>query len=373
MRPSINRLRLIGVMALASLVLLAACESDADRIRSVNEADRTQTASSAATPTLTPLSAATPTPTPLSAKIDTVDIEDGDCIDSTLGQGVSIESVVIVPCSGSWQYRVVNSFTVDHSSDYPGEGYFATLALERCDRRFTNFLYPLRESWGALGGSLAQREVNCLQQSFGLSVIDPQKLDRLVDPKSLQVGECFNGAPETAGLQFEVVECSGDWEYRILSSMAVTDSAQYPAEDHFSSLASERCDRRFAQSLFPTSESWQQGDRTLSCLQMGFGLSSNDPAKLDRLVSVSRLDVGECYNEAPETGGLMVELVDCSGDWESQVVDVFSVSFMGAFPGDVYFQGQAYANCPEPWHYFYAPNDQTWGSGDRKVTCVRAR
>lgn len=368
MRPSINRLRLIGVMALASLVLLAACESDADRIRSVNEADRTQTASSAATPTLTPLSAATPTPTPLSAKIDTVDIQDGDCIDSTLGQGVSIESVVIVPCSGSWEYRVLSSFTVPDSQNYPGEDHLNLVATERCDRRSTFFLHPTSESW-----ALGDRTNNCLQESFGLSTSDPAKLDRLASTLRLDVGECFTEAPETGGLLVEVVDCSGNWEYRVLSSIAVADSAQYPAEDHFISLASERCDRRFAQSLFPTSESWQQGDRTLSCLQMGFGLSSNDPAKLDRLVSVSRLDVGECYNEAPETGGLMVELVDCSGDWESQVVDVFSVSFMGAFPGDVYLQGQAYANCPEPWHYFYAPSDQTWGSGDRKVTCVRAR
>ncbi len=355
MRLSNNRL-LVAAIAFTFIFALAACESDADRIRSINEADRTQTASGTSTPT----------PTPLSAEIASVDIQDGDCIDSTIEQRVTIESVVIVPCSGSWQYRVVSSFTVADFPQYPGEDHFGQLALEQCDRRSTDFLHPTSESW-----ALKDRTISCLQKSFGLSGNDQANLERLVSASRLDVGDCYNEAPQTGGLMVELVACSGDWEYRVLSSFTVADSPEYPGEDHFGLLAGEQCDRRFTFLLYPTSELWALGDRTLSCLQESFGLSTNDPPKLDRLVGLDRLKVGECYNEAPETGHLLVEVVECSGDWELQVVDVFSVPPGDAFPGDAYFQDQANADCPEPWTYFYSPNNQSWALGDREVICVR--
>ncbi len=359
MQLSNNWLRLIAVIALASIIVLVACESDADRIRSINDADRTQTASSVPTST----------PTPLSAEIDFVDIQDGDCVTSSLPEGVTIESVVIVPCSGAWEYRVLNSFDVTGLEDYPGKDYLSRAAFQQCDNRYTYILYPAQESWESrLSGD---RTIRCLQHSFGLAETDPDKLDRLVSVSRLDVGECYNDAPETGGLQVELVGCSGDWEYRVLSSFGVADSPEYPGEDYFSQLAREQCDRRFAEFLYPPSESWAQRDRTVSCLQPSFGLSTDNPAKLDRLVSPSHLDVGECYNEAPETGGLLVELVGCSCDWELQIVDVFSVAPSDAFPGYAYLQDQANSNCPTSSDYFYTPNRQTWGLGDREVTCVR--
>ena len=46
-------------------------------------------------------------------------------------------------------------------------------------------------------GYLGDRTVSCLQESFGLSVVDPDKLDRLVRVNTANAGECFNEAPET--------------------------------------------------------------------------------------------------------------------------------------------------------------------------------
>ena len=95
-----NRYRLAALMTLMLVFLLVGCESDTDLIRQTNEAERVRTS--------TPIS----TPTVLSAEITTVEIQDGDCINSTIEEGITIETVVIVPCSGSWQYRVLSSFTV---------------------------------------------------------------------------------------------------------------------------------------------------------------------------------------------------------------------------------------------------------------------
>ena len=352
---------LAAALVLMQIFTLAACESDAQRVREMNATERMQTQVASGTP------APSPTLTPISAEIETTEIQDGDCINSTIEEGVEIETVVIVPCSGSWQYRVLNSFTAPGSGGYPGEDYFSRLAHERCDRHYFEFLYPIRESWAVM-----DRIVNCLQPSFGLSVSDRPKLDRLVSIKRLNVWECFNEAPETDDLLVELVDCSSDWQYRVLNSFTVAGSGGYPGEDYFSQLAYERCDRHYFEFLYPIRESWAAMDRIVNCLQQSFGLSVADRPKLDRLVAAHRLRVGECFNQAPEIGNLLVEVVDCSRDWESQVVTIFSVPRDYSLPGYAYFQEQAAQHCHTPLDYFYYPDDHSWRLGDRDIICVRA-
>ena len=110
-----------------------------------------------------------------------------------------------------------------------------------------------------------------------------------------------------------------------------------------------------------------------NCLQHSFGLSTSDPAKLDRLVGALHLNVGECFNEAPEIDGLLVELVDCSGSWDGLVVSIFAVARDGPFPGEAYFQNQADEHCRTPWGYYYFPIAESWQMGYRDVICVRTR
>ncbi|MCE2404609.1 MAG: hypothetical protein J4F43_05560 [Dehalococcoidia bacterium] len=133
-----------GALVLSLLLVLVGCNSEAQRIREINEV--------LATPV-----AETP---PLSAKITTAEIQDGDCINSTLPEGISIETVVIVPCAGTWQYRVLNSFDVADANRYPGEDFFEQRADESCNRRHSYFLFPTPESW-----EVGDRTVTCLQEN----------------------------------------------------------------------------------------------------------------------------------------------------------------------------------------------------------------
>ena len=342
-------------MTAAALVLvislvLVGCDSDAKRIREINEGLATPVGER----------------TPLSARITSTEVRDGDCINSTLPEGISIETVVIVPCAGTWQYRVLNSFDVADADRYPGEDFFGQRAHESCDRRFTYFLFPDAESWG-----FGDRTVNCLQDSFGLSVIDPGKLDRLVSVAALGSGECYNEAPETDELSVELVDCSGEWELRVLNSFDVADADRFPGEDLFWQRAHESCDGRFTYFLFPDAESWGFGDRTVNCLQNSFGLSVIDPGKLDRLVRVAALDSGECYNEAPETDELSVELVDCSGEWEIRVLNSFDVADAARYPGEDFFWQRAHESCDRRYSYFLFPLAESWGFGDRTVNCIQ--
>ena len=341
----------IGLITLMLALAILGCTSDAQNIRATNEAGTTPPATS----------------TPLTAEIGWTEIQDGDCITSRLPEGIEIESVVIVPCSADWQYRALNSFTVEDLQRYPGEDLFSQRAYKECDRRSTNTLFPTADSW-----ALGDRRVTCLQESFGLSGTDPAKLDRLVNSSRLNTEECFNEAPVTEGLSVELVGCSGEWQYRALSSLTVDDLDRYPGEGLFSQRAYKECDRRYTITLYPTADSWALGDRRVNCLQEGFGLSGNDPSKLDRLVNSSRLNAEECFNEAPETEYVLVELVDCSGEWEFQVVDRFLIPFDDAFPGDEYLEGIAGQECDDSFDFYYSPTAETWDLGDRAITCVKS-
>ena len=365
-------LKVIFISIVLSLFLapVACSQSDVERIREINE-------SAAVTPTATvgpTMTVAPPSPVPtatetsgqLSAELPATEVTEGDCINSTLPEGISIETVVIVVCSGPWEYRVLGLFEIDSQDGYPEKTLFASRASENCDRRYSVTLYPSQETW-----ILGDRTVSCLQQSFGLSVVDPAKLDRLVGVTTVKLGECFDEALETGGVLIELVDCSGPWEYRVLGSFKVDDQDNFPGGDYFGGLAYENCDRRYSGHLYPSQETWILGDRTVSCLQESFGLSVVDPAKLDRLVGVTTVKLGECFDEALETGEVLIELIDCSGPWEYQVLESLKVDDHDNFPGDTYFEKLAYENCDRRYSFLFYPSQETWILGDRTVSCLQ--
>ena len=237
-----------AVVSFAAIAFLAfvGCDTRAERIREINEILTTPAAER----------------TPISAKIDAIEVRDGDCINSTLPEGISIETVVIVPCVGQWQYRVINSFSLPDDSDYPGERVFVQQASKRCDRRFTHFLFPQVDAW-----DYGDRTVNCIQDNFGLSNTDTRKLDRLVSYDSLVSGECFNEAPETDDLLVELVSCSGAWGFQVLKSFDVADSDGYPGYSRLSQEADEGCGQGFNFFRYPSKQSWDYGDRMTLCLE----------------------------------------------------------------------------------------------------------
>ena len=345
-----NYPRFTGLLAFMLIIVLVGCDSDADRIRATNEASTTPEAAM----------------TPISAEIRSTNIQDGDCINSTLPEGINIETVVIVPCSGTWQYRVLNSFQVADSERYPGEELFRQRAYERCDRHGSFLLFPLAEFWEA-----GDRTVNCLQDSFGLSISDPAKLDRLVSLHSLSSGECFRQAPETEDSQVELVNCSGDWEFRVVNTFTVPDSVRYPEIEFFDRLAYATCDRRFTRASPPSVDSWKVGNRRVICLQDGFGLAVTDPAKLERLVGPDSLSSGECFRQAPETEYTMVELASCSDDWELRVLDTFTVPDSDRYPETDVFDRLAHEKCDRRVTSTIFPTLDSWKIGDRGLVCLQ--
>ena len=132
---------------------ITACEDKAQTVRDANQ-----------TPVVSTATAEIPTP---SAEIRATELEDGDCVNSTLPEGISVDTVVIVPCSGDWQYRVLNSFQVADAEAHPDETVFSSQVAENCDRQTTFYLLPSAQSW-----EQGDRTVTCLQQATELLISD---------------------------------------------------------------------------------------------------------------------------------------------------------------------------------------------------------
>ena len=206
--------------------------------------------------------------------------------------------------------------------------------------RTSDFLYPSEEDW-QLGG----RKVDCLQQSFGLSVTDPRKLDRLVKSSSVREGSCINQAPETGGAQVELVDCSGTWEMRLLNKFVVSNHGEYPGKNWLNRQAVEHCERRRTDWLYPDQDAWSIGQRTVQCLQENLTGERGISSILDRLVNPFLLNLNECVNSYENPDLFLMELTACSGEWEFQVIRTVRIPGNEAYPGDQQIEDKSFEIC----------------------------
>ncbi|MDA1228982.1 MAG: septum formation family protein [Chloroflexi bacterium] len=392
---------LITIIAVNFLALLA-CETEVQKIRQSNKAAQEsqeardasagilslQTPDSLSTPEAflepiptstpepspTPRPTATPVPSPtpvLSAKISSFDLRDGDCFNWRGGDpiqtGVDIYDVELVPCSGDWGQRILNSFVVDRNGNYPGDDLFDRLAFENCDRRYNKTILPTRESWES-----GDRTISCVQDSYGLANSDSQVLDRLVHELHLLKGDCFNDPPiQFEANSVEVVSCRGEWEFKVLDILIIESDIGFPTDADFSKLIFNKCDRRYTTTFSPTRDSWSIGDNEILCVQESFGLSELNPNRLDRLVDTASLMAGECF--VKDLAMVNVEIVSCFGDWEQKVLSSFKIDLEGEYPGEDYIFGLGDDRCEPSANIILQPSNESWQFGDRTIFCLQKR
>ena len=304
------------------------------------------------------------------AKIRRMNLKEGDCIVFEEEHGEFDATPRKVPCKGEWTHRMLRFFEVETEGPYPGKNYFQEQALRNCGPNYTLILYTLKEGW-----KLGDSKVTCLQESFGLSVTDPRKLDRLVTAESLKEGNCINFAPETGGMLAELVDCSGTWEMRLLNRFIVSDYGVYPGKNEFNRQAVEHCDRRRTYWLYPLQDNWSAGNRTVECLQENLTGERGVSSILDRLADPLRLNPSECFNPYENPDLSLVELTTCSGEWEFQVTQGAKITgdeYPGdEYPGDKYIAKRIQEICgPESLHQLQ-PEKLLWELGYRNVVCLQ--
>lgn len=190
-------------------------------------------------------------------------LEEGDCTNDPLPEDAGLETVDTVSCSDAYEWRVVSTFEVPRQQSYPGVAFYDRMAWEQCDSRYTDFLFPLEEDWEE-GNQI--RTVICLQNSFGLSIRDPGRLDRLVALESLKINDCYKEAPRTDYSLVEKVNCSAQWEYKVTHIFEIDDLDSYPSDAYLDRLALRRCPQPWTHHYSPSPQSWRVGERTVQCL-----------------------------------------------------------------------------------------------------------
>ena len=175
------------------------------------------------------------------------DLEVGDCIvpPEIIGdEVVDVEHVRTVDCSEPHDGEVVAVFDISGYT-YPGNDVLFTRAMEQCPTESTLYFHPTKESWAE-----GDREVACVVES-------------LFD---LQVGDCIRYPGEEELFEsVERVDCSELHDAKVVSSVEMTGTS-FPGDDAVSDYGFQNCPGSTDQILGPTSESWQFGDREITCL-----------------------------------------------------------------------------------------------------------
>ena len=295
-----------------------------------------------------------------------INLNQGDCLVFAESLEHADFTPAKVPCDQEWTHRVVSSFETTDPGYYPTSDQFQKQFFLHCSPRHTFALYPLQPAWIA-----GDRKVTCLQNSFGLSLTDPDKLDRMVGPPSLTPSDCFNRAPESAHVQVEIVDCSTRWHFRVLNTFQATNSTEYPGELRLWQESVQYCDRRTTVPIHPDPLTWSLDYRKIHCLQENQPGQPGTPEILDRLINTHTVNPGECFNTYKTPDLYLAELIPCSGTWEFQVTRETQVPSEGPYPGDQYIWQTIQEACDVESHpKFLAPKESAWNEGHRTIICL---
>lgn len=175
------------------------------------------------------------------------DLEVGDCIvppESTSDEAIDVGRVGTVDCSEPHDGEVVSVFELSGFT-YPGDDVLFNRAVEQCPQEISLVFYPSEESW-----SQGDREVACV-------------LESLFD---LQVGDCIRyPGPESVFESVERVRCSDLHDAKVVGSVEMA-GVSFPGDDAIADYGFQHCPASTDQILGPTLESWELGDREITCL-----------------------------------------------------------------------------------------------------------
>jgi len=169
----------------------------------------------------------------------------------------------------------------------------------------------------------------------------------------LEVGDCIVPPETEAGETIEVgrvkkVDCSAPHDGEVTAVFDV-ELDEYPGDTALFDMVIERCPERSSTAIYPTEETWGNGDREAVCI----------------LESLFDLSVGDCivYPDAEEVTG--IRRADCSETHDGEVIDLLEMAD-GDYPGDDGIAEYADANCPEEAEFHFTPTEESgplWAPG----------
>ncbi len=231
---------------------------DAERIREQNEAVRaSQTDTGGATAETDRVG---------NGRLSIFDIRGGDCFSlagyvAEVGEAQMVGEVQLVPCSGVWQYILLNAFVVGADDGYPSQDYFLEQISRRCDPASTFQFYPEPNSW-----KLGDRTVKCTLEA-----------DAVFTP---EVGRCFAPNVEEGLFADDRVSCDAPHSMEAFHVVRYEKSTSFPGQQVVDEFAGGACLSAFepyvgtpydeSEVFFvffrPTEATWRLlGDREIDC------------------------------------------------------------------------------------------------------------
>ena len=184
----------------------------------------------------------------------------------------------------------------------------------------------------------------------------------------LRAGDCLSDeSPDLVGeeiLTVTLVNCaSPEAKFRVLDSFLVEQSeGPWPGQTYIDGQVAFWCPFQTVNSLYPTDESWEHGDRTIHCL--------------DDLTQVTSFELvaGDCFSGELSSQVTGVTIEDCSsGEADYQVLDAFVVEQPdGPWPGIAYMEQQVNFWCPLATEFYFYPTQGNWARGARTIMCIDA-
>ena len=205
-------------------------------------------------------------------------------------------------------------------------------------------------------------------------------------------GTCYITANAALALSSSgIIDCAEPHRGEVYALFDVPEGDLYPGEDAVFEYGAFVClDQAPAYSdedvevlvLYPTAETWDLGDRRISCVfdldEPITGSLARDP--MDRVASFS-LAPGHCLAPEAQLSEAILPLVDCA---EPHLYEIVGVQFAGKwereFPGDGQLTDEAVGFCnplldeldPEVTFEssWLVPTAETWALGDRVLVCI---
>ena len=174
----------------------------------------------------------------------------------------------------------------------------------------------------------------------------------------LEIGDCIVPSQEMAEagtgkvLEIETVKTVDCAELHDGEVIAVFNSleAAFPGDDAMAQIAAEGCPSKSSLQLFPTADSWREGDREIACI----------------LESIFDLGVGDCIDYV---GDFNVSRTSCSDRHDAEVLDLVYMPD-GVYPSEFEIDSFAIENCPFATDIYIGPTIESWERDDRQIICL---
>ena len=187
---------------------------------------------------------------------DRVELETGECI------VIEDRDIEKVDCTEEWTHKLVNTVELENQDSYPGNSLIGEQAFWHCSAKSSYYLVPTEESW-----LYGDRTIDCLQQSFGIGLSNPDQLDQMVKPETLSSGDCFHEFETEDAYMAIPADCNTHWEYRVLNTFDMPDTPDYPTTEQFIKQSIANCRRAYDVPRTPHPTEWAYDYRTIHCLQ----------------------------------------------------------------------------------------------------------